>query len=82
MTTSFLFRIAADDRNAMGEFPYFGAPKVLYEKNHSGEYGELKDPSTKRFWKFFRRLPRWVVPLIILLLFGRLLIILLFKLLS
>jgi hypothetical protein len=42
----------------------------------------MKTPSSRQFKKFFDRLPRWVIPLILILLFGRFLITLLFLIFS
>lgn len=42
----------------------------------------MKTPPRHPFTAFFRRLPRWVVPLIIALLFGRFILIFLFHLWS
>jgi len=42
----------------------------------------LKTPHPRQFTEFFRRLPGWVIPLIVILLFGRLILILIFHLLS
>jgi hypothetical protein len=38
----------------------------------------VKFPSTKDFQRFFKRLPWWVIPLIVVLLFGRFVIVALF----
>ena len=38
----------------------------------------MKTPSTRQFNDFFSRMPAWVVPLILVMLFGRFLITLLF----
>jgi len=40
----------------------------------------LKYPSTHDFKAFFSRLPRWVIPLILILLFGRFILMLFFHL--
>jgi hypothetical protein len=42
----------------------------------------LKTPSPQDFKAFFDRLPPWVVPLILILLFGRLVLWLLFHLVA
>jgi hypothetical protein len=38
----------------------------------------MKYPSRQDFQRYFKRLPAWVIPLILLLLFGRLVILALF----
>lgn len=42
----------------------------------------VKYPSADKFATYFRKIPRWVVLLIVLLLFGRFVLILIFHLLS
>lgn len=43
---------------------------------------DMKYPDPEEFREFFRRLPRWVIPLIIVMLFGRFVLTLLFRILS
>jgi hypothetical protein len=38
----------------------------------------MKYPTTKDFQRFFERLPWWVIPLILVMLFGRFVILALF----
>jgi len=40
----------------------------------------LKYPSPRQFTDFFHGLPRWVIPLILFLLFGRFVLVLIFEL--
>jgi hypothetical protein len=42
----------------------------------------LKTPHPRQFAEFFRRLPGWVIPLIVILLLGRLILILIFHLVA
>jgi len=43
---------------------------------------DVKYPSVDKFAIYFRKIPRWVILLIVLLLFGRFVLILIFHLLS